>query len=482
MRASRRVRVAPYALAVALFAAYAAVSISRHVALRTGGYDLGLFEQAVRGYAGLGAPYAELKGPHFNLLGDHFHPILATLAPAYRLWPTPVTLLVAQAALLAVSAVPVTRVAMERLRPRAGLAIGTAYGLSWGLQSAVGFDFHEICFAVPMLAFAGERLLREEWGPAVAWTLPLVLVKEDLPLTVAAVGGYLVLRGRRALGVAVVAFAVAAGLVIVAAIIPALNPTHTYGYSESLTGPGEGVPTKLRTLVWLLAPTAFLAVRSPLILLALPTLAWRFVGSSPAYWGTGFHYSAVLMPIVFLAFVDALASLRPGRVRTLAVAAAVTVALVLGAGLPLADLVRPATWRIDPAVAQVRSVLDLIPSGASVAASNRLAPQLTADQTVFLFPTYPRRGRLTEWVVTTEDDVSPLSAADIAARTAQLPALGYDLVVRDGPLALFRLGRQHTQAGNVTVGVCTGDGPNGLGDNIRCEFRGTTPAGRGGDG
>ena len=71
-----------YALALVFFLLYAALSVSRQLQLRTTGYDLGIFEQAVRGYAHLGPPVAELKGPGFVLLTDHFHPILAVLAPS----------------------------------------------------------------------------------------------------------------------------------------------------------------------------------------------------------------------------------------------------------------------------------------------------------------------------------------------------------------------------------------------------------------
>src|SRR5690348_8114892 len=148
----------PYALALVFFAGYATLSVLRHMRLRSTGYDLGIFEQAVRGYANGGPPVADLKGPGFDLLGDHFHPILALLAPAYRVFPGPVTLLVAQAALLAVSVVPVTRLALDRFGRSPSLAIGTGYGLSSGLQSTVGFDFHEVCFAVPLLAFSVTAL------------------------------------------------------------------------------------------------------------------------------------------------------------------------------------------------------------------------------------------------------------------------------------------------------------------------------------
>lgn len=50
------------------------------------GYDLGIFDQAVRHYAHFQTPWVPLKGDHFDLLGDHFHPVLVLLAPLYWVW------------------------------------------------------------------------------------------------------------------------------------------------------------------------------------------------------------------------------------------------------------------------------------------------------------------------------------------------------------------------------------------------------------
>lgn len=82
-----RVRIGRPALlwwgwAAALFLLYATVSGRRQALVRTTGYDLGIFEQAVRAYAHLHAPVSALRGDGFNLLGDHFHPVLAALAPS----------------------------------------------------------------------------------------------------------------------------------------------------------------------------------------------------------------------------------------------------------------------------------------------------------------------------------------------------------------------------------------------------------------
>ena len=144
--------------------------------------------------------------------------------------------------------------------------------------------------------------------------------------------------------------------------------------------------TKLTTLLWLLVPTAFLALRSSVVWLVVPTLAWRFVSDHHQFWGTSYHYSAVLMPIVFVAFVDVLGRRRdrPGRAWwwPLVVTAAVTVAAVPAQSL--GEALHPSFWRTPSDTVAVHRLLDRIPSGVTVAASNNLAAQLVSRDDVSL--------------------------------------------------------------------------------------------------
>ncbi|NJC70529.1 DUF2079 domain-containing protein [Planosporangium thailandense] len=449
----RAATTVPYLLAAALFAGYTSFALRKHELIRSTGYDLGIFEQAVRGYAHGHAPVAELKGPGFNLLGDHFHPILMLLAPLYRLVPGPQTLLVAQAALFAVAAIPITRAAVRVLGVAGGACVGLAYGLSWGVQEAVTFDFHEICFAVPLLAFCLENLLRRRWVAAVGWALPLVAVKEDLPLTVAAIGGYLLLRGQRRLGAWTVAFGLASAVLIVGVVLPALNPAHRYAYWQAFDA-GDAVPgarsVQAGTVLALLAVGLFVAARSPLILLAVPTLAWRFLSDNPSYWGTLYHYNAVPMVIVFAAFVDAVGGRRAldrigvpdrvaARLRGAAAVGCLVVAFAYVPSRPLWELTDPAFWRPDPRVVAARALLSRIPDGAPVAATNRLSAQLTARCRVRLFP--PAGTPVTASWVMADTAVTdwPYAATAVAAEVATLRAAGYRTVAEsDGFVLLHR--------------------------------------------
>ncbi|WP_344672153.1 DUF2079 domain-containing protein [Catenulispora yoronensis] len=156
---------------------------------------------------------------------------------------------------------------------------------------------------------------------------------------------------------------------------------------------------KATTLVMVLAPTAFLALRSSLVWVALPTLVWRFAAARQVLWGTGYHYSLVLMPVVFAAFIEALAARRDqaGSVRGYVASAAGVCALMVPQ-FPFWQLVQSGTWHDEPRLAVARRLMNLIPDGATVQASSHLAPQLTNRATVGLFGWEPGR-RFPQWIV-----------------------------------------------------------------------------------
>ncbi|MEU6405151.1 DUF2079 domain-containing protein [Streptomyces sp. NPDC046985] len=409
-----------WAMSGAFFCVYATLSLRIHHRLLSNSYDLGIFDQVVRSYADGHLPVSELKGPGFPVLGDHFSPVLALIAPFYLIWRSAGTLLVVQAALIASSVIPVALWARRSLGSRAAAVIGVCYGLSWGIASAVGFDFHEVAFAVPLLAFSLSSLGQDRLTAAAVWAYPLLLVKEDLGLTVLVIGLLIAWRGARTLGLVTAAVGLTGALLALLVILPAFSPSGSFAYWSFLGGStgavgahGGGVldvlyqgtvgllspQAKMQTLVCVLAPSLFLALRSPLLLTALPTLVWRFLSNDYVHWGTGYHYSLVLMPMVFCAFIDALVrrGTAPRSVRRyLAGAAAVT--LLTLPNFPFWQLVSPAAWRTDPRVAVAHSVMRTIPDGATVQASTYLVPQLTDRTSVSLFG-FPASRPSPQWIM-----------------------------------------------------------------------------------
>ncbi len=405
--------------AVVCGAAYTTLALVRFEKFEPTSYDNAIFEQAIRGYAHLQAPIVPIKGPDFNLLGDHFSPIIVLVAPVYRVFPAAQTLLVVQAVLIAVSVYVVSSLGLRRVGLWAGGGIAVAYGLSFGLQSAVEADFHEVAFGAPLLALAGAAYVDRRYGHVVAWSLPLLLVKEDLGLTVTLIGLVLWLAGERRRGVILGVAGGVGFLLVVLVIIPAFNPEGAYAYTGAVGGDRGMFETvfddsgrKLLTVVMTFAVAGFAALASPWALLVLPTFAWRFAGDNPYYWGTDFHYSILLMTIVAVAAIDAM-NRFPALRLTAVVAVVFTAAMQVSA--PLGELVDPEHYEPPARAAAAERVIAQVPDGASVDTDIGLMTHLTTNHDVTWIGT---PGNATpEWVLL--DVGSPISSPPDAVAYAE---------------------------------------------------------------
>ena len=317
-------------------------------------WDLAIFSELAKAYAHFQTPIVPVKGDGYNLLGDHFHPILILLGPIWRLFPTPLSLLITQDLLLAFSAWPLTRLASRLTNQWVAGGLGLVYVLSWGMQGAVAAQFHEIAFAMPLLAYASVAFVERRWGAVTAWSVPLVLVKEDMGLTVLMIGVAVILtsavpawyrsctvirpgergadglnaaagnaptdeatrnrhRGLR-LGVGMIVGGIAAFLFAIQVFLPAFNINGVWDYGLSSqdqpTSP-DALTQKATVVVMLILTSGVVGVTSPWLLVVLPTLAWRFLGSVEFYWvWDNWHYNATLMPIALGALLDVVARRR----------------------------------------------------------------------------------------------------------------------------------------------------------------------------
>src|SRR5260370_12450903 len=140
--------VAVAALTTVVAAGYSAVALGLSHTFRTSSYGLVIFDQAVRSYAHFRPGISIIKGlhngfgPDFSVLGDHWSPIIASLAPLYWIFNSPVTLLVAQAVLFALAIPPLwgfTRRAFGGggKAPPARLLRPSAVALDWPVGSAL---------------------------------------------------------------------------------------------------------------------------------------------------------------------------------------------------------------------------------------------------------------------------------------------------------------------------------------------------------
>lgn len=444
-------RAVPLVWAVVCGAVYTTISLVRFARMEVASYDNAIFEQAIAGYAGGGWPIVPIKGAGYNLLGDHFSPAIALIAPFYRLFPRAETLLVAQALLIAVSVFVIAAVAWRTLGAGLGSLVAVAYGLSFGIQSALVADFHEVALGVPLLALAGAAFVEARYRAVVGWSLPLLLVKEDLGLTVAAVGVALLFAREWRRGLALVAVGAVGTAVVLFVLIPWAR-SDSSGYAYALGGDGglgalgDDLGRKALTLLLTLAVGGLVAVGSPWIVVALPTLAWRFAADNAHYWGTDWHYSLALMPIVAVAGVDVLRRERWKRwtraVGGVAMVAVTWLSLMPTPVIPdppVTRYVHPAAWRQTDREASAERVLDLIPAGAVVDSDIGLINHLVGDgRRVTWIGTEDIEGK-PDWIVIDHDPASGIGSPPSATEYAMQRYGGtYRPVLRAWPFEVAR--------------------------------------------
>ncbi|WP_460519109.1 DUF2079 domain-containing protein [Flindersiella endophytica] len=413
---------------------YATVGLLRLRNFRATTFDLVIFDQAVRGYAGFGPPTTPARGAFlgqgtdFIQLGDHFSPMLAVLAPLYWIHDGPQTLIVAQAVLLAAAVPPLWLYTRRKLGTVPAYLVAVVYVASAAVCQAAAFDFHEVAFVPLLLAVLIERFdAGRPWQASLA-AFGLLLVKEDLDLLLAGFGCFLLLTRRRAFGAAYLVGGISAMALIRGVLIPAMggDPTVFWAYEHLGANVPEVLHTvvtdpllvltnlvspqvKLVTMLELVGPLLFACLLSPLFLAAVPLLLERMLSNAPTWWAGDFHYDAFVIVVAICAGVDGVArvqhwltarDLRLGlRPRSLAVAWAALacgVTLALLPQNPVGRLFDPTFYRDDRDVAAARAAAKAVPEGVTVEAANHVGPSLSQRRTVLL---WDARSHGAPWVV-----------------------------------------------------------------------------------
>lgn len=440
---------------------------------RTSGYDLGIFDQAIRAYANFDKPVVPLKGPDYNIWGDHFHPIIVSIAPLYWFFNTPYVLIVVQALLVAASIPVVHRFTLRRTDPPMALFIAAVYGLGWPVLGLIDFDFHEVAFGMPILALALDALDRRSDRQLLLWSVMLLLVREDMGIIVAVIGFIrLTQSGRKKLpAFALMVAGLVAYLVVTSVIIPAFA-TDGYAYSSQYDSLGDNLPeilismvthpwhaikllfvpaAKAHTLAYLFLPLALLPLRSPYVLIALPLLAGRMFNSRENLWQSMFHYNALPWLVLILATVDSAHKLgffeptRRARLLRAALSAWIVVGLVAVTTLPIAG--RPKSlWEmrgslsvtgVKPTVSEWLTVLDFVPHNTCVEADNKVAPHMTTRNYVSLIDTQRRTADFVIINTVAKDTGGNIGRPPLDVLNEYV-AGGYVEVLRTGPLVVLQ--------------------------------------------
>jgi uncharacterized membrane protein len=451
-----------------------AAAVERHDEFRSGGYDLGIFDQGLWLIAHGVRPFSTIRGR--DLFADHFQPALVLFAPLGYGDIAPVALLIVQSALLAAVA-PALYALSRRLgvEPWLALAVAVLWLASPLTQWANLFDFHPESAVPLLLVLAALELERGRTAGFLAAAALASCFKEDVSLVFLGWGALLALEGRRHLGLSLAAGAVAWFVLATQVAIPALGGSFE-DYSARFGGdrgsslfevlgsivvhPVDTVadlvePSNLKVALALVLATGGLALLAPLRLLpAAPAIGANFLSAYSYQHELRFHYYLIPAAVFAIAAAHG-ARVLTRRLRTIARLAPT----VLIGGATLAAVLGPASEELrsstDPSVRAARErALSLIPAGVPVAAAPSLAPHLAHRRDVYQLPEpfYPRpmngeywteaelqaRARRTQWVVYDLAGLDPVHREQVRRLPRLLGRRGYEEVFRQGGVRVFR--------------------------------------------
>ena len=456
-------------------AAYAAgfgsLSVLRHRAFNTGRYDLGNMVQTVWNTAhGHFLQMTSGDGRQISRLAAHFDPILSAFAPLWWIWPSPEMLLVVQAVLVSLGALPVFWLANKHLRSeRAALGFALVYLLYPATQWLTLNEFHPVALATPFLLFAFWYLDEDRLVPFAIFAVLAMTTKEEIGFVVAGIGIWYAIRRRTRTGTIIAVAGVLVSALAIAVVIPHYNAgadSAFYGRYDAIGGSAGGIAKTAVTHPWrileqafqgrdvhylfhLLLPLGFLFLLSPVVLIAaLPELALNVLSATSTQTSIHFHYTAgTIAPLVAATVLGAALLARrfpAGRVAALAVLVALLASWKIG-GIPLWGAVpggedyQRNDWRVTAHDHIAAQAVSLVPKQAVVSSTNVLGAHLSDRRRVLSLP------KLADatWVVADEtrssyaDRSAPLPAAAALVRLRQSP--DWRLVFsRDGVLVFHK--------------------------------------------
>ncbi|WP_231733480.1 DUF2079 domain-containing protein [Arthrobacter sp. NIO-1057] len=384
---------------------YVIHSFLRYSRFESRGYDLGIFDQAVRQYSMFKAPIVPIKGVGFNLLGDHFHPILVLLAPFYWIWNDPRMLGIVLALLLISTAIPVYLFTRPRFGHLGALLTSVALLLWWPFQAIVNWDFHEVAMGVPIMAWIIWAFDKGRYWLVVGLATSLLTVREDMGITMVAVGIVLLFHRQWFKAALTAVLGLLGYLAVTGYLIPLFSPEGEFSYWQYtalgatagaavvflITHPLQSIAIlfnhQLKWALWLLtfAPFVLLPFASPYLILGAPLFLSRLFNDRLNTWAPVYQYDAIMAPIVILSAVHVLHKLAvrfnwkragifgPAWLVSISVIATLFFPMVF----PLGKTITGQGWPSAELIAAKQKAVATIPDGVCIEAADSVVPHLT---------------------------------------------------------------------------------------------------------
>ncbi len=441
------------------------ITCLRYLTFSSPNFDFGIFCQMFHNMSETGLPTVtcerDILLSHFAV---HISPIYYTILPFYMLFPSPLTLQVAQAVVLASGIWPLYLLARQyKLSYAVTTAVATLYALYPAITTGCYYDIHENCFLPPLLLWLFVCYEKQRYGFMALCAVLVLSVKEDAAVYLAFFAIYLLLSRRDVRRGLPLLLGAAVYFVTAVWLLKQFGTGAMFGrYDELLKGnPSTGgligtllrdpayfleiitKPTNLsQKLTWLfelLLPFGVLLwtprgkfsrllLLTPLLLNLLTQYGYQF--------NINYQYSFGTLAFLFYLLVQNTADHTPKYRRKHLVFGVIT------AGLMYCMLVLPTlTHYTDGYLTQrdtfrqMEEILDTVPDNVSVTASTVLLPHL-AQREIIYEDFYHEGDPDTDYVVL---DMRPSFLNQSTSYYVNCVGLGYTVLTpEDSPIAILK--------------------------------------------
>ncbi|MFQ6120628.1 MAG: DUF2079 domain-containing protein, partial [Methanosarcinales archaeon] len=310
--------IALYSLAALL------VSLHRYWQYNAFWYDFGIFDETVWKLSKFQLPIIPNLNPPLGRIvwADHFNPSIITLTPFYWITDKSEVILVAQVIFVALSAIVAYLIALKKVKNSlVRISLISSYLGFVGMQNALYTDVHNIVFALLPLMVTFWAIYQKNWK--VFWFF-LVLTfgfQENMTGVGLGLGLFLLLRKekQKKVGVLTILISILYGALTTKVLIPFFRES-SYAYipeiptvwHQWITRFFIPLEMKLKSIFLTFTTFGFLPLASfATIPLIVEHYLERFVLNTAATrWDLGFHYNALLSPIMFIASLEVICKIQ----------------------------------------------------------------------------------------------------------------------------------------------------------------------------
>jgi uncharacterized membrane protein len=417
---------------------YGLISLVNHYQFRTSGLDLGMFNHALYDFAHFSNNHVtlDLLGTEENYFGDHFSPITILYAPFYYLFGS-YTLLIIQILAVLFGGLGVFRYGQISNKPFAAHIILIHFFCTWGIFSALSFDFHNNVVAamlVPWLLYSHQK------GDKVKFLIFFVLIllsKENMALWLIfiMIGLALdrILTERKfalkelKFEISLIVVAALSFMAIILVIIPALRTSGEFSQVIRYQSLGDSTSEIIASIIRFPKDVFALLFESPVdsaefygikselhfmviisggfalfyfpqfLIMLVPIYLQKLLTDDFGLWGINYQYSIEYSPILSICLFRLVEKIKSPGIG-LAVAAFVTM-VTMAATLETMERRRSLHYNKENTafyarehydsqlnLKEIYAQIEKIPENAIVSASANLAPHLAFRKKIYHFP------------------------------------------------------------------------------------------------